>query len=108
MIEEFVLNQINKHTERYNIQFNEKVKNEIIEGVKSGIYAFQVIYNSSGGVHTIILIKPLDWNKVIHNGQSLWSYDGGRQFKYSQMETLKLDIELIRDLKLNQILFVKG
>lgn len=59
----------------------------------------------------MILVKPLDWAKVIQNslsdahyGQKLWSYDGGKNFKYSSIETLKLDIQKIRELKLDKIL----
>jgi len=115
MIEEFVNNQIKRHIELYNIKFDDKSISEINNYVKSGVYAFQIIYDNN---FFTILVKPLDWTKVvqnsfrfhrnIHHVQSLWSYDGGQQFKYSQIETLKLDVELIRDLKLNQILFVEG
>jgi hypothetical protein len=113
MIKEFVNKMINKHTEVWNIQFDIITRNEIINHVKSGVYAFQIIYNDySVSCKEVILVKPLDWNKVIknsrsdvHYGQSLWSYDGGVQFKYSQRETLKLDVKLIRELKLNEILY---
>lgn len=108
MIEEFVNNQIKSHSEKYVINFSEAIINEIIDYVKSGVYAFQIIYDEK---FFAIIVKPLDWTKTIqnsqsdiHHGQSLWSYDGGAQFKYSQWETLKLDIGLIRELKLNGLL----
>jgi hypothetical protein len=108
MIEDFVNKQINKHSEKYDINFSDMIISIILDHVKSGVYAFQIIYDD---YKEVILVKPLDWNKVIQNsyhfinfGQSLWSYDGGAQFKYSQIETLKLDVRLIRELKLNGIL----
>ena len=40
----------------------------------------------------------------VHYGQKLWSYDGVEKFQYSSDETLKLDIQKIRELKLDNIL----
>lgn len=104
ILEGFVLEQLFNHTVRYNLKFWEK-SSEIIKYVKEGVYAFQIIYNENSEV---ILIKPLDCTKVIqidiHCAQNLWSYDGGKQFKYTSKETLKLDIQKIRELKLSQLL----
>jgi hypothetical protein len=116
MIEKFVNNQIKIHQGKYYINFSDMIISIIVDHVKSGVYAFQIIYDEEyttdlNDYKEAILVKPLDWNKVIKNsyhfthfGQSLWSYDGGTQFKYSQTETLKLDVGLIRELKLNGIL----
>lgn len=108
MIEVFIKAELNYHKVRYNLQFSDEKTSEMIKYVKEGVYAFQLIYNKK---QEVILVKPLNWPKVIQNqssdihwGQNLWSYDGGKQFGYSQIETLKLDIQKIRELKLRKVL----
>jgi hypothetical protein len=108
MIEEFVNSEINKHSERYGIDFSFNICSKIIKYVKEGVYAFQLIYNEN---HQVVLVQALDRTKVVQNdsnfkhwGQGLWSYDGGHHFKYSSIETLTIDIQKIRQLKLISIL----
>ena len=100
MIEDFVNDVINKHIVRYNLLFGFVISSEIRKYVKEGVYAFQLIYNEN---QQVILVKPLDWTKVLST-LDCWSYDGGKNFKYSSIETLKLDIQKIRELKLDKIL----
>ena len=100
MIEDFVNDVLNKHIVRYNLLFGFVISSEIRKYVKEGVYAFQLIYNEN---HLLILVKPLDWTKVLST-LDCWSYDGGKNFKYSSIETLKLDIQKIRELKLSQII----
>jgi hypothetical protein len=100
MIEVFIKAELNYHKVRYNLQFSDEKTSEIIKYVKEGVYAFQLIYNEN---QEVILVKPLDWNKV-RSTLDCWSYDGGKNFKYSSIETLKLDIQKIRELKLDKIL----
>ena len=100
MIEDFVSDVINKHIVRYNLLFGFVISSEIHKYVKEGVYAFQLIYNEN---QQVILVKPLDWTKVLST-LDCWSYDGGKNFKYSSIETLKLDIQKIRELKLDKIL----
>ena len=92
MIEDFVSDVINKHIVRYNLLFGFVISSEIRKYVKEGVYAFQLIYNEN---QQVILVKPLDWTKVLST-LDCWSYDGGKNFKYSSIETLKLDIQKIR------------
>ena len=91
MIEDFVSDVINKHIVRYNLLFGFVISSEIRKYVKEGVYAFQLIYNEN---QQVILVKPLDWTKVLST-LDCWSYDGGKNFKYSSIETLKLDIQII-------------
>ena len=100
MIEDFVSDVINKHIVRYNLLFGFVISSEIRKYVKEGVYAFQLIYNEN---QQVILVKPLDWTKVLST-LDCWSCDGGKNFKYSSIETLKLDIQKIRELKLDNIL----
>ena len=106
MIEVFIKAELNYHKVRYNLQFSDEKTSEIIKYIKEGVYAFQLIYNEN---QEVILVKPLDWTKVRstlehHPLLDCWSYDGGKNFKYSSIETLKLDIQKIRELKLDNIL----
>ena len=100
MIEDFVNDVINKHIVSYNLLFGFVISSEIRKYVKEGVYAFQLIYNEN---QQVILVKPLDWTKVLST-LDCWSYDGGKNFKYSSIETLKIDVVKIRELKLEEIL----
>ena len=100
MIDVFIKAEVNYHKVRYNLQFSDEKTSEILQYVKEGVYAFQLIYNEN---QQVILVKPLDWTKVLST-LDCWSYDGGKNFKYSSIETLKIDVVKIRELKLEEIL----
>jgi len=104
---EVVKSELDLHKVRYGLSFSDKVTDEIISYVKRGVYAFQLIYDEK---NEVTLVKPLDWTKVasalpqnLDFSSNLWSYDGGIKFQYSSRETLKLDIQKIRDLKLKDL-----
>jgi hypothetical protein len=100
MIDVFIKAEVNYHKVRYNLQFSDEKTSEILNYIKEGFYAFQLIYNEN---QQVVLVKPLDWTKVLST-LDCWSYDGGKQFKYSSIETLKIDLVKIRELKLEEIL----
>ena len=90
MIEVFIKAELNYHKVRCNLQFSDEKTTEILKYIKEGVYAFQLIYNEN---QQVILVKPLDWTKVIQNslsdahyGQKLWSYDGGENFNIHQLK----------------------
>jgi hypothetical protein len=106
---EVIKSELDLHKVRYDLSFSDKVTDEIISYVKRGVYAFQLIYDEK---NEVTLVKKLDWTKVVQNldfsavppclSLTLWSYGGGR-FQYSSRETLKIDIQKIRELKLEKI-----
>ena len=99
---EVIKSELDLHKVRYGLSFSDKVTDEIISYVKGGVYAFQLIYDKK---NEVTLVKKLDWTKVVQNldfSLTLWSYGGGR-FQYSSRETLKIDIQKIRELKLEKI-----
>ena len=99
---EVIKAELDSHKVRYDLSFSDKVTDEIISYVKRGVYAFQLIYDEK---NEVTLVKKLDWTKVVQNldfSLTLWSYGGGR-FQYSSRETLKIDIQKIRELKLEKI-----
>jgi hypothetical protein len=102
MIEDFIKYELNYHKVRYNLRFSDEKTSEILNYIKKGVYAFQLIYNEN---QQVILVKPLDWTKVVSTPNGvICSYDGGKHFKYSSIETLKIDVVKIRELKLDSIL----
>jgi hypothetical protein len=102
MIEDFIKSELNYHKVRYNLRFSDEKTSEILNYIKEGVYAFQLIYNEN---QQVILVKPLDWTKVVSTTNGvICSYDGGKHFKYSSIETLKIDVVKIRELKLEEIL----
>lgn len=118
-MENYIRNKIKKHSDKFSIEFTEDNIKSILEETKKGIYAFQIIYilTSLPGEHPsqfkyrFKLAKPLDVNKLKvwehaygNIGNTLWSYDNGKSYKYHDAETLKFDLRVIRELKLNEIL----
>lgn len=112
-MENYIRNKIRKHSDKFSIEFTEENIKHILEETKKGIYAFQIIYRQSSTLEKYVfdLAKPLDVNKLKiwehaygNIGNTLWSYDGGKTWKYSDYETLKFDLRVIRELKLNEIL----
>ena len=100
MIDVFIKAELNYHKVRYNLRFSDEKTSEILNYIKEGVYAFQLIYNEN---QEVFLVKPLDWTKVLST-LDCWSYDGGKHFKYSSIETLKIDVVKLRELKLEEIL----
>jgi len=103
MISDLVKSEIRRHTHLYGIIFSEDDINNIIKYVSEGVYAFNIIYDED---NHCIEIKKLNWNLVKSNLISafhIFSYDGGLTYKYNEIETLLIDLRLIRELKLNSL-----
>jgi hypothetical protein len=123
-MENYIRNQIVSHFEKHSIEIDDKDILSIIDQTKKGVYAFQIIYvdnpdfmnqeteirldwviNSNLPTYKFKLLKLLNRSNVLYNKEyDVWSYDGGKTFKYSNSETLIFDLRVIRELKLNQIL----
>ncbi len=122
-MENYIRNKIKKHSDKFSIEFTEEDIKSVLEETKKGIYAFQIIYtltslyndtsieHPSKFKYRFELAKPLDVNKLKvwehaygNIGNTLWSYDGGKSYKYNDAETLKFDLRVIREIKLNEVL----
>ncbi len=114
-MENYIRNKIKKHSDKFSIEFTEDNIKSILEETKKGIYAFQIIYTRTEHLsqfkYSFKLAKPLEVNKLKvwehaygNIGNTLWSYDNGKSYKYHDAETLKFDLRVIRELKLNEIL----
>jgi len=118
-MENYIRNQIVSHFEKHQIEIDDKDILSIIDQTKKGVYAFQIIYvdnpdtfdEETGKINLNIpykfkLLKLLNRSNVLYNKEyNVWSYDGGKTFKYGDSETLIFDLRVIRELKLNQILW---
>ena len=115
-MENYIRNQIVSHFEKHQIEINDEDILSIIDQTKKGVYAFQIIYvdnplpgqkyiNLNSPTYKFKLLKLLNRSNVEYNKEyDIWSYDGGKTFKYGNSETLIFDLRVIRELKLNQIL----
>lgn len=118
-MENYIRNQIVSHFEKHQIEINDEDILSIIDQTKKGVYAFQIIYvdndkiidqetgiiNLNLPTYKFKLLKLLNRSNVLYNEEyDIWSYDGGKTFKYGNSETLIFDLRVIRELKLNQIL----
>lgn len=103
--------QVELHLSMWRILSTDDQIIEIVESVISGNSAFQLIYTTheiNPGVYSLIEFKTLKREDVKLEigkyGNNLFSYDGGKRFQWKEDETLLIDIDIIRELKLNQIL----
>lgn len=89
-----------------SIVYTDDILNDIEVRVNDGVYAFQVIYiPTDGSVYKLDLLKPLDYTFVKYDEKyDIYSYDGGKTYKYTPYETLLFDLRIIRELKLNNLL----
>lgn len=105
--------QVNLHLSMWSILATDEQVNDIIESVINGNSAFQLIYTDRKIDNRLRLYSLFEF-KVLKRedikleigkyGNNLFSYDGGKRFQWREEETLLIDIDKIRDLKLNQIL----
>ena len=91
----------------FNI-FTDNIKNKaefIVNRVLSGVFAFQLIYDENNEVVEVI---DLDWRLVKFSnhitGETIISIDGGKRYQWSYNEILLIDIDTVRDWKINSIL----
>jgi len=89
-----------------NIIYTDDIINQIEAEVYKGVYAFQVIYEEADmNIYEFKLLKPLYYKNVLYNDKyEIYSYDGGKTYKYSKYETLLIDLKVIRNIKLNDLL----
>lgn len=105
-IKEYIKETIDNHQRKFGIYFDLDIRDGIDNSINNGIYAFQVIYNEK---YECIEIINLDYNLCTHESKlgvigSMWSYDGGQRYQWTEWETLVFDPSVIRDIKLKEVL----
>lgn len=119
-VKEYITDTINKHQKEFGIDFDIHTRDVIEKNINGGVYAFQIIYNGQNQVQEIKNLnysllkstsKSLEGkefrpfkNKYGHVENSLWSYDGGVRYQWSNMETLVFVPSVIRNIKIEEII----
>jgi len=108
---DYIRNEISNHMNKYSILVHKNDIDEMIEEVLKGTYAFQIIYNDLNhkdfaySLHSFI---PINHRKIVFRDEesyyAAYSYDGGKRFQWTEMETLVIDSSIIREIKINQII----
>lgn len=102
-VERYIRDYISFEMSARRLYGEDFVAGEVIRYVAEGIYAFQLIWGEDSGV---FLVKPLD-HALVRSCETpfgiMFSYDGTRNAKYSEDETLVLPIDVIRDIKIDSI-----
>ena len=105
-IKDYINETIDKHEKEFGLRFIRDVRIDVEKYINEGIYAFQFIYKYG---QLVSEIKKLDQKLCVHESNinpngTMWSYDGGQRYQWSEMETLVFDSSLIRDIKLEKVL----
>ncbi len=112
-IKDYINETIDKHEKQFGLLFIRDVRIDIEKYINEGIYAFQFIYKyrhrTKRPRQLVSEIKKLDQKLCVHESSinpngTMWSYDGGKRYQWSEMETLVFDSSLIRDIKLEKLL----
>jgi hypothetical protein len=114
-VEDYIDQTITNHSSSFDIHFNQNHIQEIKEYIKSGIFAFQLIFDITtntehNNLYETWKIKPLDWKSiksqmVYHDGSPMGLvYSYGDVYNYFDRETLIFDIGVIREIKIEKLL----
>jgi hypothetical protein len=118
MVNEYIRGEITRHLEIYKISYRNEQIDEMVESVLAGTGAFQIIFEQvidpfgEDGVERYFLErwKSLDRKLVLKIGQIYgttmhftYSYDGGKRYQWSEMETILIDLEALREIKLKNL-----
>ncbi len=101
---EYIRNTIIDFFNNSNILLTDDIIGQIEKQVQSGAYAFQIIYtpNEHSTLMNFELAKPLDY-KLVNKVYDIYSYDGGKNYKYDEYETLIFNPSVIRNIKLDDL-----
>lgn len=120
--EDYIRAEITRHLGVHNISYREDQISEMVESVLSGTGAFQIIfdevfdpfreddYDYGDERYSLERWKPLD-RSLIKKTDTIYdttmhftySYDGGKRYQWSEMETIVIDLEALREIKLNNL-----
>ena len=114
MVNEYIRVKITTHLGVHNISYREEQIHEMVESVLSGTGALQIIYEDvfdpygedGDEAYTLERWKPLDRNLIRETTTAfgtMYSYDGGKRYQWSEMETILIDLEALREIKLKNL-----
>ena len=116
--EDYIRGEITTHLGVHNITYQDQQIDEIVEAALSGTGAFQIIFEQvfdpfcEDGDERYFLErwKPLDRSLIMKTGKLYgttmyftYSYDGGKRYQWSEMETIVIDQAALREIKLGEL-----
>ena len=113
MVNEYIRGEITRHLDIHKISYREAQITEMVQLVLVGTSAFQIIFNQvfdpfcEDGDEIYMLEK---WNSLDRSMiretttafGTLYAYDGKR-YQWSEMETIVIDLEALREIKLKNL-----
>lgn len=120
--EDYIRAEITRHLGVHNISYREDQIDEMVESALSGTGAFQIVFDQvfdpfgeDGGEDSeeryfLQRWKPLDRSLILKTGKLYgatmhftYSYDGGKRYQWSEMETIVIDQAALREIKLGEL-----
>jgi hypothetical protein len=92
--EDYIRKKIYEHMLDHDLT----ISNELLDDMlKSGSFAFRLLYNEYQHVNEYQLLNPNDLVYLNREFGDLWSIDGGSRFQWFPREVLNIDIEEYRE-----------
>lgn len=92
--EDYIRKKIYEHMQDHDLT----ISNELLDDMlKSGSFAFRLLYNEYQHVNEYQLLNPNDLVYLNREFGDLWSIDGGLRFQWFPREVLNIDIEEYRE-----------
>jgi len=112
--EDYIRGEITTHLGVHNITYQDQQIDEIVEAALSGTGAFQIIFEQvfdpfcEDGDERYFLerCRPLDRSLIRETTTqfgTMYSYDGGKRYQWSEMETIVIDQAALREIKLGDL-----
>ncbi len=116
ILDNYIDSVLDEHELKYEIEIDTHIRKLIKSDIRNDIFAFQIIYRPTLGNHKYMMVtkivKPLEISNIKSNDvysddnflNTIYSYDGTDNYKYSERETILFDKSIIRNFKLENIL----
>jgi hypothetical protein len=112
--DEYIRGEITRHLDIHKITYREAQIFEMVQSVLVGTGAFHIIFDQvydpfcEDGDEIYFLEKwsPLDRSLIRETTTAfgtMYSYDGGKRYQWSEVETILIDQAALRDIKINEL-----
>jgi hypothetical protein len=113
--DEYIRGEITRHLDIHKISYRETQIAEMVQSVLVGTGAFQIIFDQifdpfcedGDEIYVLETWKPLDRSLISETttafGSTMYSYDGGKRYQWSELETILIDQVVVRDIKISEL-----
>lgn len=112
--DEYIRGEITRHLDIHKITYREAQIVEMVQSVLVGTGAFHIIFDQvydpfcEDGEEIYFLEKwsPLDRSLIRETTTAfgtMYSYDGGKRYQWSEVETILIDQAALRDIKIGEL-----